>query len=318
MSGGTITSKAIACALGLGAFISAHSQSKLIDWIEKTRDISNTLSCFNYYESRGDLKLNDGSFQKFKGYYVIADLSDVACVFKTHFSRTPQTYSNFFPQNVSEPIMIVNGGFFGPDTSYSLLIANDTLFSKNPETLIRNGIKHLVSRPAFYIDLNNEPGISWVYTDNKGQTFGLDRPVDCTEEEHQESECLNFRNTQEPLKLKWAIGGGPMLIFNNTLLKNYTPEHFLEDITDSTAPRTAVGITTDNKILFMVIDGRQEHSVGVSLQSLASLMSELGCTHAMNLDGGSSSFMALNNVIINKPSGLNPPRISTIISFGLR
>ncbi|MFM1877741.1 MAG: hypothetical protein RLZZ241_607 [Bacteroidota bacterium] len=313
-----IKDKAIAYALGLGTFISVQSQSNLVNWTEKTSDFLDTSNCFKYYESTGDLKLDDGSFQKFKGYFVIADLNDTACIIKTHFSRIPQGYSNFFSTNQSAPVMIVNGGFFGADTSYSLLIANDTIHSKNPETLIRNGIKHLVSRPAFYLDMNNNPGISWVYTDNKEQTFRLDSPIDCTEEEHQESQHLNFMNTQEPLKPKWAIGGGPMLIYNNTILETYTPEHFLEDITDAIAPRTAVGITADNKVVFMVIDGRQEHSVGVSLQSLAKLMSELGCSYAMNLDGGSSSFMALNKVIINKPSGLNPPRISTIISLGLR
>ena len=51
-------------------------------------------------------------------------------------------------------------------------------------------------------------------------------------------------------------------------------------------PRTAVGMNADS-IFWVVVDGRQpELSVGVSLPELAALMMDLGCTDALNLDGG--------------------------------
>ncbi len=56
------------------------------------------------------------------------------------------------------------------------------------------------------------------------------------------------------------------------------------------APRTAVGITAEGKVIFYVIDGRQSgHSYGVQLKTLAARLSELGCVDAINLDGGGST-----------------------------
>ncbi len=75
------------------------------------------------------------------------------------------------------------------------------------------------------------------------------------------------------------------------------------------APRTAVGVTENNDVIFYVIDGRQTgYSYGVKLSTLASRLKELGCVDAVNLDGGGSSSIAGiypgQNVtsIINSPS----------------
>ena len=58
-------------------------------------------------------------------------------------------------------------------------------------------------------------------------------------------------------------------------------------------PRTAVCYNA-REIIFVVVDGRQPHlSVGMTLEELGDLMVSLGCTEAMNTDGGGSSVMAL-------------------------
>ena len=60
-----------------------------------------------------------------------------------------------------------------------------------------------------------------------------------------------------------------------------------------TAPRTAVGITADGKVIFYVLDGRQSgYSYGSKIATLAQRMKELGCVDAINLDGGGSTSMA--------------------------
>lgn len=57
-------------------------------------------------------------------------------------------------------------------------------------------------------------------------------------------------------------------------------------------PRTAVGLTADNKLLLVTVDGRQSvFSEGVYLDELGSLMQRLGATQAVNLDGGGSTTM---------------------------
>ena len=68
-------------------------------------------------------------------------------------------------------------------------------------------------------------------------------------------------------------------------------------------PRTGIGISKDKKtVYFSVIDGRQAGSAGVSLQDLGSVFKALGAWDAVNLDGGGSSCMVVNNSIVNNPS----------------
>ncbi len=56
------------------------------------------------------------------------------------------------------------------------------------------------------------------------------------------------------------------------------------------ASRTAVGITRTGKVVFMVLDGRQEPiSCGGSMEEIAQIMFEAGCVEAINLDGGGST-----------------------------
>ncbi len=91
-----------------------------------------------------------------------------------------------------------------------------------------------------------------------------------------------------------AIGGGPVLIDNNQLRtwEPPNPRH----------PRTAIGWNRE-QLFLVVVDGRQEGlSAGMTLPELATLMKRLGCTEAMNLDGGGSSTLWLGGQVMNWPS----------------
>jgi len=66
-------------------------------------------------------------------------------------------------------------------------------------------------------------------------------------------------------------------------------------------PRTAIGQTKDGKVLLLVIDGRQLHSIGATLKDVQDIMLEYGAYNAANLDGGSSTVMYHEGKIINKP-----------------
>jgi exopolysaccharide biosynthesis protein len=68
------------------------------------------------------------------------------------------------------------------------------------------------------------------------------------------------------------------------------------------APRTAVGQKADGTVIFIVIDGRQTHSVGATLKEVQDLFLEDGVINAGFLDGGASSEMVVDNQLINKPS----------------
>ena len=56
------------------------------------------------------------------------------------------------------------------------------------------------------------------------------------------------------------------------------------------APRSVVGIKPDGTVVIMLNDGRQDpYSAGMSMYELAEVMLDLGCSYAVNCDGGGTS-----------------------------
>lgn len=98
------------------------------------------------------------------------------------------------------------------------------------------------------------------------------------------------------------VGAGPELLRNGQLHVTAVQEQFPSDIAKGRAPRTALGIKADGKIILMVIDGRQSHSIGTTLTETAQLLQKFGAVNGFNLDGGGSSEMVLQGQILNSPS----------------
>ena len=71
-----------------------------------------------------------------------------------------------------------------------------------------------------------------------------------------------------------------------------------------------MGYTHDRRFLIMmVVDGRRpDYSRGVDLIELAELMLGFECYDAVNMDGGGSSTMVINNEVVNQPSDFTGPR----------
>lgn len=103
-------------------------------------------------------------------------------------------------------------------------------------------------------------------------------------------------------KTVYIMGAGPTLVKNGAVYVTAKAEEFPSDIAVGRAPRTAVGVTKDGRMLLAVVDGRQNHSIGMTLTELARFMRELGAADAMNLDGGGSSEMVVGDAVVNKPS----------------
>lgn len=111
-----------------------------------------------------------------------------------------------------------------------------------------------------------------------------------------------------------VIGAGPRLVKNNSVYLTTKLEEFGSDVAAGRAPRTAVGITKEGHLLLLVVDGRQKHSIGLTLLDTALLMQELGSIQAMNLDGGGSSEMIVEKEVVNKPSDGHERSIGTALA----
>jgi Exopolysaccharide biosynthesis protein related to N-acetylglucosamine-1-phosphodiester alpha-N-acetylglucosaminidase len=67
------------------------------------------------------------------------------------------------------------------------------------------------------------------------------------------------------------------------------------------AARTAIGQREDGIVLLLVVDSNYNRSKGASMVDLTRIMENYGAINATNLDGGTSSVMAINGELINDP-----------------
>ena len=111
---------------------------------------------------------------------------------------------------------------------------------------------------------------------------------------------LSLQTSPNLAGVKTAIGGGPALVTGG---KAHEWNFGLLEIRESMRhPRTAVG--WNDKFIFLVeVDGRQGGlSAGMTYAEIADYMVKLGCTEALNLDGGGSATMWVYGQTVNSPS----------------
>ena len=102
--------------------------------------------------------------------------------------------------------------------------------------------------------------------------------------------------------LQDVVANGPVVVFNSVIpdLSVYGSH------CSARHPRTAVGVTTNSKLLLVTVDGRTDGASGMTCDELANLMRDLGCDDALSLDGGGSTTMWVrgeeNSGVVNYPS----------------
>lgn len=111
-----------------------------------------------------------------------------------------------------------------------------------------------------------------------------------------------------------AVGAGPCLVKEGQIYLTTLGEEFGSDVAGGRAPRTAIGVTKDQKALLVVVDGRRRTSTGLTLLEMAQFMLDQGAVDAMNLDGGGSSEMIVGSRIVNEPSDGRERRIGAGIA----
>ncbi len=125
--------------------------------------------------------------------------------------------------------------------------------------------------------------------------FRLDKKIDIIVE------------SNPPITLKEAVCGGPILLKNGEIIFDKTGEiPFTSDIINSRHPRTVIGIT-DDKIFFIVIEGRNNNSLGLNIPETCELIKNMGIRDAINLDGGGSSQKIIWGNLINQVSERSVP-----------
>ena len=105
---------------------------------------------------------------------------------------------------------------------------------------------------------------------------------------------FKLNNGPQDVNIRQLIGGSNHIIMQNG--------QFMEDWAER-HPRTAIGFNADStRLYFVVVDGRHLTSVGVTLLEMKGIFDALGAVTAVNLDGGGSSCMVVNDEVLNHPS----------------
>ncbi|HTL30198.1 MAG TPA: phosphodiester glycosidase family protein [Tepidisphaeraceae bacterium] len=191
--------------------------------------------------------------------------------------------------------LVVNGDFFG---------AKNTKDAEGEKSQFVKGIWATVSGPAV--------------TDGKLWGPAKDaRPAIIISEGNE----VRIEAVKDPPKNAQQVVAGSDIILEHDKNVAKTEGAFAK----TRHPRTAVGIADGGKrLVLVVVDGRRPDRVGMQLTELADFMKSLGCTSAINLDGGGSSEMALRNPetgrleVMNSPSDKRERAVANVLGISIK
>lgn len=221
----------------------------------------------SYYDE--NIKINIETVRKYDTTYYVADLQlSAASYLKTALAE------NTFGRNLkaaTSDIALENNAIFA--------INGDYYGFRNSGYVLRNG--------SLYRDTARTGSSTDDLVISKNGTFSI---ID---------ESMIHMNDLSTETISQILSFGPALIRDGTITVNENSE---VSKSKSSNPRTAIGQISDLHYIVIVSDGRTEESRGLSLLELAGEMKDRGCVTAYNLDGGGSSTMYFNGMIVNNPT----------------
>jgi Phosphodiester glycosidase len=105
------------------------------------------------------------------------------------------------------------------------------------------------------------------------------------------------------------LQAGPALVADGQVLvragedrEGFAAGHaqFDSDITEGRHPRAAIGLD-ESRLIAVASEGRAPDEAGLTLRELAFLLTTLGATEAINLDGGGSTSLVVEGRLVNRP-----------------
>jgi len=200
--------------------------------------------------------------------------------------------------------VVINGGYFyhsdGTNYTSSLAVSGSELLAYNINYASEDWKTMYYPTRAAFVELEDGKfDACWTYL-NGDKHFMYPVPADndwAVKPQPQPSE--SYPEGAVEFAAKTAIGGGPVLVNGGKFTDSYVAELFNGTSgigPDTDQPRTAIGITADNKLVLFVCEGREmtEGVKGLTTADVANVLLDLGCVEAINLDGGGSSCMLVN------------------------
>lgn len=250
-------------------------------------------------------------------YYAIVDVKDKSLKFTTDTSNERRLTPAQFYQKDNEPLLVVNCSFFSFATNQNpnVVVKDGKILSYNEQTVAVKGKDTLSYFHSFLgalgITKNRKMDVAWTYSDSSRRfLYASQKPVHFLKDSVENINLNYIKDKTKPSahfskwKMRTVIGGGPVLIQSGEInISNNEERKFAGKAVDNLEPRTAIGYTRDHKLIILVCEGRSKKAAGLSLTQLATILKDIGCIEALNLDGGGSSCMLVNGKEINTPSG---------------
>lgn len=95
------------------------------------------------------------------------------------------------------------------------------------------------------------------------------------------------------------VGAGPLLLQQGRIVLNAAAENFSTAFIQQKASRSAIATQKDGKIMMLAVHNRVGGQ-GASLAEFAQILQKMGAIDALNLDGGSSTSLALGGQLIDR------------------
>ena len=240
-------------------------------------------------------------------------------------SEQLKTPSEWFAQS-GAPV-ILNGGYFfsegGKRYNASVAVSKSQTFGVNINYASMDWeTMYYPTRGVFYQDSGAKPKAGWTYWSGGANHYLYTEPA----ANSWAKDPLQVPDASFPVKAstfspQTAIGGGPVLLKDGKIVNSWEAELLYGSGTDDKMPearhpRSAIGVTPEGLLILFVCEGRgmTEGVAGMTFAEEAAVLKSLGCSDAINLDGGGSSCLLVQGTETIKVSdGSQRPVASVVI-----
>lgn len=277
--------------------------------------------------------------KKVIAYIAVADLSkvtwDVKAIDDPTISGTTEslkTPSAFYRESAAP--VIINGGYFfsegGKNYNASVAVSAGRTYGVNINYASMDWeTMYYPTRGVFYQNesmaaspLENEPRVGWTYWSGGARHYLYSEPAkNAWEADPLPVPDASFPSDGVDFVPQTAIGGGPVLLQGSEVVNTWKEEMLYgagadDKMPEARHPRTAIGFTADRCLMLFVCEGRgmTEGVAGMTFAEEAGVLKSLGCTDALNLDGGGSSCLLVQGQeTIQVSDGAERPVASVVI-----
>lgn len=258
-------------------------QSQTITWKEVTSS----------YSSIPGVKVYSGtkaSVPSFYAYYIDVDMNNPKVAIRPYITSSPVALPEFLKKTGA--YAAINGGFFGGTAAYSAVVYPNEVKAQNVASVTRTGGAYPLIRSFFGIKSDRSMAVDWIYHFGPlvSDIYKFAAPLPYTNNDPSPKPAPAKTGGTQYKDLLAGIGGGPTLVKGGAEKLTYDEEVMWGSGVNLSSDqyRTAVGYTADkHAILFC--------SSPMPLSELPQIFISLGCTEAMNLDGGGSTQMSIGS-----------------------